>query len=68
MPLPPLTPVATAVQTAKLRWKLLQLRARYDDGAIAPAIYQLIKEIKTTLSWSERQQRVEVVPTHRGNE
>jgi hypothetical protein len=47
MPLPttPKTP-PKAVQAAELRWRLLQL-GRYDDGAVVPAVYRVIREIET---------------------
>jgi hypothetical protein len=54
MPLPPNpeTP-PKAVQAAELRWQLLQLRARYDTGAVAPATYKVIRELETDISWLE---------------
>ena len=36
---------------AELRGELLRLRARYDDGAVAPAISGVIKLMETELSW-----------------
>jgi hypothetical protein len=55
MPLPttPKTP-PKAVQAAELRWRLLHLRARYDDGAVAPAVYRVIREIETDLAWLQQ--------------
>jgi hypothetical protein len=57
MPLPttPKTP-PKAVQAAELRWRLLHLRARYDDGAVAPAVYRVIREIETYLAWLQHRQ------------
>jgi hypothetical protein len=39
------------VRPAELRGELFRLRARYDDGAVAPAIYGVIKLMETELSW-----------------
>jgi hypothetical protein len=36
----------------ELEW----LRARYDDGAVSPAMYAVIRTIKTNISWIEHQQ------------
>lgn len=37
----------------RLRSELTWLRARYDDGAVAPAIYKTIREIETEIAWAE---------------
>jgi hypothetical protein len=42
-----------AVHAAELRWQLLQLRAHYDDGAVAPATYKVIRQLETDISWLE---------------
>jgi hypothetical protein len=57
MPVPtiPETP-PKAVQAAELLWRLLRLRARYDDGAVAPAVYRVIREIETYLAWLQHRQ------------
>ena len=47
----------TSKSTAALRMELAQLRARYDDGAVAPAIYIVIRTIETDISWIEHQRR-----------
>ena len=39
----------------ELRSKLAFLRARYDSGAISPAIYSVIRAIETDLAWAEHQ-------------
>jgi hypothetical protein len=36
-----------------LRAELAQLRARYDDGAVAPGVYAIIKQLETELAWHE---------------
>jgi hypothetical protein len=36
-----------------LRQQLAWLRARYDDGAIPPAIYRTVKAIETEIAWHE---------------
>lgn len=49
----------THKSTAELRMELAHLRARYDSGAVAPAIYLIIRVLETDISWTEhRQQRV----------
>jgi hypothetical protein len=57
MPVPtiPETP-PKAVQAAELLWRLLRLRARYDDGAVAPPVYRVIREIETYLAWLQHRQ------------
>jgi len=37
----------------KLRAELRLLRARYDCGAVSPAIFAAIKQIETKIAWSE---------------
>jgi hypothetical protein len=46
----------TAIRLTKqqrLRAELAHLRARYNDGAVSPAVYEIIKKIETTIAWSE---------------
>jgi hypothetical protein len=38
---------------ADLRVQLAMLRARYDDGAVSPAVYAVVKQIETEISWRE---------------
>lgn len=54
MPTPDILP--TAANAAQLRWELQQLRARYDSGAAAPAVYAIIREIETQLGWLKHRQ------------
>jgi hypothetical protein len=37
----------------ELRW----LRGRYDEGAIAPCVYSVIKAIEVEIAWRERAKR-----------
>jgi hypothetical protein len=46
----------TAYPAAVLRRDLAMLRARYDDGAVSTAIYAVIKQIETDISWAEHRQ------------
>jgi hypothetical protein len=36
----------------ELRSELYRPCARYDDGAVAPAVYAVIKSMETELSWA----------------
>jgi hypothetical protein len=36
-----------------LQEQLAYLRARYDSGAVSPAVYATIKELEKTISWLE---------------
>ena len=47
----------TATSTARLRDELGWLRARHDEGAIAPCVYAVIKTIETELAWRENAKR-----------
>ncbi len=47
----------TSKSTGELRAELALLRARYDNGAVAPAVYQLIRTIETDISWAEHRQQ-----------
>jgi hypothetical protein len=46
----------TSLSTASLRAERRALLARYDSGAIAPAIYVVIKIIETDIAWREHRQ------------
>jgi hypothetical protein len=39
--------------SANLRVKVAVLCARYDDGAVSSAVYAVIKQIETEISWRE---------------
>jgi len=43
----------TATSTARLCDGLAWLRSRYDEGAVAPAVYAFIKTIETEIAWRE---------------
>jgi hypothetical protein len=36
-----------------LRGRLDQVRARYDDGAMSPGVYQAVKQIELEIAWTE---------------
>lgn len=38
-----------------LRTQLAHLRARYDAGAVAPAVYAVIRQLETDIAWAEEQ-------------
>jgi hypothetical protein len=38
------------------RSRLAMLRARYDDGAVSPAIYSVIRQLETEIAWYEHRQ------------
>jgi hypothetical protein len=40
-----------------LRTELALLQARYDGGAVSPAVYAIIRAIGTELSWFEHRGR-----------
>jgi hypothetical protein len=40
-----------------LRGRLEQVRARYDSGAIPPALYEAVKQMECEISWSEHKER-----------
>jgi hypothetical protein len=44
---------------AGLRSELMVLRARYDDGAVSPAIYSVIRQLETDVAWLERRHETE---------
>jgi hypothetical protein len=44
-----ITSDSTSALRAELRW----LRARYDDGKVSPAVFAVIREIETDISWIE---------------
>jgi len=39
----------------RMRSELMQLRARYDDGAVPPGIYALINRLERDIAWAEHQ-------------
>ena len=54
--------MSTTVRLTKpqrLRAELDYLRARYDHGAVSPAVYQAVKELETEPAWAEHRQREE---------
>jgi hypothetical protein len=44
------------LHVGRLRAQLAALRARYDDGAVSPAVYKVIRELEIELAWAEHQQ------------
>ena len=44
---------STEPSTAMLRAELLMLKTRYDFYAFSPAIYAVVKNIETEVSWIE---------------
>jgi hypothetical protein len=40
-----------------LRGRLQQVRARYDSGAIPPALYEAVKQMEREIAWSEHKER-----------
>jgi hypothetical protein len=51
-------PRITSNSTAALRSKLAWLRARYDDGKVSPAVFAVIREIETSIAWTEHSREV----------
>jgi hypothetical protein len=45
--------VLIAISTARLRDELGWLRGRYDTGAVAPAVYGVIKKIEVEIAWRQ---------------
>ncbi len=45
--------VTRGTAAKRLRAELALLRARYDSGAISPAIYAVIRKIETDIAWGE---------------
>jgi hypothetical protein len=45
--------VLTATSTVCLRDELAWLRGRHDEGAVAPCIYRVIKQLEIELAWRE---------------
>jgi hypothetical protein len=45
-------PVTTS-STASLRAELCWLCARYDDVKVSPAVFAVIREIETSIAWTE---------------
>jgi hypothetical protein len=48
----------TASSTVCLCDELVWLRSRYDEGAIAPCVYGVIKKIEEELAWREHAQHL----------
>ena len=46
-----------------MRGRLNQVRARYDDGAMSPGVYQTVKQIELEIAWTEPQRRAEMTTT-----
>jgi hypothetical protein len=51
----------------RARTELQHLRARYDSGAVSAAVYETIKDLETTISWLEFQQRAKIEITENGH-
>jgi hypothetical protein len=48
------TPIlSSTTSTAALRSELAALRARYDDGAISPAVFAVIRKLESDIAWAE---------------
>jgi hypothetical protein len=45
----------TEKSSRELRTELVHLRARYDNGAVAPALYAVIRSIESDIAWFEHQ-------------
>jgi hypothetical protein len=43
----------TVDASATLRAELKSLRARYDDGAVSPAVYVVVRNIEADIAWLE---------------
>lgn len=52
---PPFTNNRRPKHALQLRAQLAHLRARYDAGAVAPAVYAVIRELETDIAWAEEQ-------------
>jgi hypothetical protein len=52
--------VLIATSTASLRDELAWLRARHDSGAVAPAVFRLIKRLETELAWRQHAQTLRI--------
>jgi len=48
--------VTVTTSTARLCDQLVWLRSRYDTGAVAPAVYDVIKRIEVELAWRRHAQ------------
>ena len=53
-----------SAETAMLRAELLMLKSRYDCYAFSPAIYAVVKNIETEVSWIEHKGRAARSPRH----
>lgn len=52
----PTTPTITAGSTSALRLERLALLARHDCGALAPAVFEVIRDLETAIAWREHAQ------------
>ena len=48
-----ITADAKSDKANEFRVQLQMLQARYDESAISPAIYAVIKQIETDIAWAE---------------
>jgi hypothetical protein len=37
----------------EMECELVSLRARYDDGAVSPPVYRVIRDLETEIAWAE---------------
>ena len=51
------TRTTRTIESEVLRGRLEQVRARYDDGAMSPGVYQAVKQIELEIAWSEHRSR-----------
>jgi hypothetical protein len=49
-----LTPASTTALRAELEW----LRSRYDHDKVSPAVFAVIREIETSIAWTEHRREV----------
>jgi hypothetical protein len=47
------------IESEVLRGRSNQVRARYDDGAMSPGVYQAVKQIELEIAWTEHKSNVE---------
>ncbi len=48
----------TFSSTSRLRLERLMLLARHDSGAITPAIFKVVRDLETDISWAEHRKAV----------
>jgi hypothetical protein len=58
--------VLTATSTARLRDELAWLRARHDEGAVAPCVYRVIKQLESELAWRQHAEHADPRAQKRG--